>query len=320
VTAGDARGGVRNKVRVPADGGVSRGSLSGSPPPPRPEPKRKKGGPPPFAAAANSLRGMRTPGSSIPAKDPRVGGRDVTADIISAVSLLAQCAAGVLALGYPAAPVAAPPPSVTSPNVPGSTDGGLAGCDDKGEGGAGVDSPRVSRRSPTVGGRPVGSRVEPLRPPRSSPPLKGGKPPVNCWGCGVAGHLLRRCPFFTKIRGWCGKGGERSPATRGGEPSPGAPGNVTGPPGRVALGLPVRRPTPPQREADPDKATDLAAHCGPPARGHIEVQRRGRQATSPMVGTAAATSAAAAKGARSRGAGAAVSRPAPEVIAPGKGI
>jgi len=34
-----------------------------------------------------------------------VGDRDVTADrIISAVSLLAECAAGVLSLGYPAAP------------------------------------------------------------------------------------------------------------------------------------------------------------------------------------------------------------------------
>jgi len=171
VTAGDARGGVRDKVRAPADGGVLRGSLSSSPPPSRPEPKRKKGGPPPFAAA-NSIRGMRTPGSSIPAKDPRVGGRDVTVDIISAVSLLAQCAAGVLALGHPAAPVVAPPPSA-SPNVPGSTGGGLVGRDDKGEGG--VDSPRVSRRSPLVGGRPVGLWVEPLRPPRSSPPVKRRK-------------------------------------------------------------------------------------------------------------------------------------------------
>jgi len=156
-------------VRAPADGGVLRGSRSSSPPPPRPEPKRKKGGPPPLVAAANRIKGMRTPGSSIPAKDLRVGGRDVTADIISAVSLLAQCAAGVLALGYPAAPVAASPPSVTSPNVPGSTDGGLAGRDDVSKGGVReCNSPRASGRSPPVGGRPVGLRVEPPRPLRSS--------------------------------------------------------------------------------------------------------------------------------------------------------
>jgi len=150
VAAGGARGGGEDKVRAPADGGVSRGSLSGSPPPPRPEPKRKKGGPPPFDAAAKVVKGMRTQGSSIPAKDPWVGGRDVMADILSAVSLLAKCAAGVMSLEYPAAPVAASPPSVIkSPNVPGSTDGGLAGRDDRDEGGAWkVYSPRASRRSP----------------------------------------------------------------------------------------------------------------------------------------------------------------------------
>jgi len=156
-TSSAAAGGVRggeDRVGAPADGGVLRGSLSSSPPPPRPEPKRKKGGPPPFVAAANGNKGMRKPGSSIATKDPWVGGRDVTADIISAVSLLAQCAAGVLALGYPAAPVEASPPSVTSPNVSGSTDGGLAGRDDKGEGGAWAEnSPRASRRSPLVEGR-----------------------------------------------------------------------------------------------------------------------------------------------------------------------
>jgi len=94
--ASGARGGGEDKGRAPADGGVLRGSLSSSPPPPRPEPKRKKGGPPPFAAAANMVKGMRIQGSSIPAKDLRVGGRDVTAEIISAVSLLAKCGRGVV--------------------------------------------------------------------------------------------------------------------------------------------------------------------------------------------------------------------------------
>jgi len=75
--AGDVRGGGKDKVRAPANGGVSRGSLSSSPPPSRPEPKRKKGGPPSFVAAAKKTEGMRTQGSSIPAKDPRVSGRDV---------------------------------------------------------------------------------------------------------------------------------------------------------------------------------------------------------------------------------------------------
>jgi len=312
-------GGGEDRARAPADGGVSRGSLTSSPPPLRPEPKRKKGGPPPFAAAAKKVEGMRTQGSSIPAKDPRIGGRDVMADIFSAISLIAKCAAGVMSLEYPAAHVAAsPPPVATSPNVPGSTDGELEGRDDKDEGGSWqVYSPRASRRSPPVGGRPVGSRVEPPRPPRSSPLLKGGKPPVNCWGCGAAGHLLRRCPW---IGGWCGARGVRSPAAdRGGEPSPGAPGNVTGPPVRVALGLAASRPTPPRREADPVKTTDLAAHCGTPARGHTDAHRQGRQLISPAEGTAAAKSATAAKGARSRGAGTAVSRPAPEVIAPREG-
>jgi len=104
-----------------------------------------------------------------------VGGRDVTADIISAVSLLAECAAGVLSLGYPAARAAASPPSVRSPNVSGSTDGGLVGSGDRGKGGTRAgDSPPGPRRSPPVGGRPVGSRVEAPRPPRYFPRYKGG--------------------------------------------------------------------------------------------------------------------------------------------------
>jgi len=45
---------------------------------------------------------MRKPGSSIPAKDRTVGGRDVTADKI--ISLLAECAAGVLLPGVPGLP------------------------------------------------------------------------------------------------------------------------------------------------------------------------------------------------------------------------
>jgi len=135
VIAGGASGGGVGKVGATADGGVLRVSPSSSPPPPRPEPKRKKGGPPPLKAAAckakppspvqaatsgaNNYQGMRTLGSSIPAKDPRVGGRDVTVDkFISAVSLLVECAAGVLTLGYPArAAAAASPPSVPSPDV-----------------------------------------------------------------------------------------------------------------------------------------------------------------------------------------------------------
>jgi len=150
-TAGGARGGGIGKVRAPVDGGVMRMSLSSSPPPPRPEPKRKKGGPPVSDAAARkeeppvSVRpaplraaisgatmeeGMRKLGSSIPVKDPRVGDRDVTADkFLTAVSLLAECAAGMLLLGYPARGAAASPPSVSSPDVLGSTDGGLAGRD-----------------------------------------------------------------------------------------------------------------------------------------------------------------------------------------------
>jgi len=73
VVAGGACGGGMEKVRAPSDGGVSRVSLSSSPPPPRPEPKRKKVGPPPSNAAARKEIGMRTPGSSILAKDRMVG-------------------------------------------------------------------------------------------------------------------------------------------------------------------------------------------------------------------------------------------------------
>jgi len=111
VTVGGARGGGIGKVRAPVDGGALRVSPSSSPPPPRPEPKRKKGGPPPLKAAAcrekppspvqaatsgaGKVTGMRTLGSSIPAKDPWVGGRDVTADkFLSAVSLLAEWGRG----------------------------------------------------------------------------------------------------------------------------------------------------------------------------------------------------------------------------------
>jgi len=123
VAAGGARGGGEDKVRAPADGGVSRGSLSGSPPPPRPEPKRKKGGPPPFDAAAKVVKGMRTQGSSIPAKDPWVDGRDVMADILSAVSLLAKCAAGVMSLeSRPSRP--RPRQSLSPRTYPGRRTGG----------------------------------------------------------------------------------------------------------------------------------------------------------------------------------------------------
>jgi len=193
-TAGGACVRGIGKVRAPADGGVMRVGLSNSPPPHRPEPKRKKGGlPPPSDAAARTrppspawaatrgakIEGMRIPGSSIPAKDLRVGGRDVTADkFISAVSLLIECAAGVFALGDPARGVAASPPSVRYPNVPGSTDGGLAGRDCKSDRG--------------------GRRNVPRRSPPSSLPVGGNL--RTCWGCGAAGHLLRGCPDF---RGWC---------------------------------------------------------------------------------------------------------------------
>jgi len=173
-----------------------------------------------------------------------VGGRDVTVDIISAVYLLTECAAGVLSLEYPAARAAASPPSVRSPNVPGSTDGGLEGCGDMGTGGLRAGNfPLGSRRSPPVGGRPVGSRVEAPRPPQYSPPI-GGKPPLVCWGCGAAGHLLRRCPL---IRELCGASGRSPTAGRGGEPSPGSPGNVTGPPGAGGAGVVSTPHTPPAR-------------------------------------------------------------------------
>jgi len=138
-TAGGARGGGVGKGRAPVSGGVLRVSPSSSPLPPRPEPKRKKGGLPPSNAAtskagppsgASKKCGMWTPVSSIPVKDPWVGGRDVTVDkFLSAVSLLAECGSGVVVLGYPTRGVAASPPMNPSPDVPGSTDGGLAGCD-----------------------------------------------------------------------------------------------------------------------------------------------------------------------------------------------
>jgi len=80
---------------------------------------------------------MRILGSSIPVEDPRVSDRDVTADkFLKAVSLLAECAAGVILLGHPARGAAASPSSVSSPDVSGSTDGGLAGRDTR-YGGAG---------------------------------------------------------------------------------------------------------------------------------------------------------------------------------------
>jgi len=168
MTAGGARGGGIGKVRAPVDGGVLRVSPSSSPPPPRPEPKRKKGGPPPLDAAARKMEppvlvrpalvraarpgairveGMRKLGSSIPVKDLKVGDRDVTADkFLTAISLLAECAAGVLLLCHSARGAAASPPSVSSPDVLGSTDGGLAGRDTRSE----TDGRRkFTRRSPT---------------------------------------------------------------------------------------------------------------------------------------------------------------------------
>jgi len=199
-TAGGACGRGDGKVRAPVDGGVMRVSPSSSPPPPRPEPKQKKGGPPPSAAVrmaepsvpAGPARvraagpgafrdeGMRRLVSSIPVKNLRVGDRDVTVNkFLSAVSLLAECAAGVLLLGHPARGAAASPPSIPSPEESGSTDGGLAGRDTR----YGKDGRRGSaRRSP------------------SGPPPVGGGPKVCCWGCGAAGHLLRGCPDF---RGYC---------------------------------------------------------------------------------------------------------------------
>jgi len=160
-------------------------SLSNSPPSPRPERKRKKGGPPTSHAAVGEDEGMRTPGSSIPAKDRGVGGRDVTADkVLSAVSLMMKCMAGVLALGDSAMSAAASSPSVLSPNVPGSTDGGLEGCGAKSKGGARVGPPQVSRRSPAVPSPKQGAAAEEM--PRGRGGVRPRGSPGNVTGsrCG----------------------------------------------------------------------------------------------------------------------------------------
>jgi len=119
---------------------------------------------------------MRKPGSSIPAKDRTVGGRDVTADKI--ISLLAECAAGVLLPGVPGLPGRArrslAPVSPVPKRIWVDGRGGLEGCGDRDKGGARAGSPRASRRSPPLRGRPVGSRDGIPRP--GIPPGRGESP------------------------------------------------------------------------------------------------------------------------------------------------
>jgi len=298
-TDGGARGGGDGKRRAPVDGGVLRVSPSSSPPPPRPEPKRKKDGPPPSNAAARKVEpsaparpalvraagpgavryeGMRKLDFSIPVKDLWVGDRDVTADkFLAAVSLLAECAAGVLFLGHPARDAASSPPSVASPDASGSMGGGLAGRD-------------------TRDGR-VGRREFPRRSPSGPPPV-GGSPKV-CWGCGAAGHLLRGCPDFRgycrRVRGARVAGGGAVPlgASGRGATHPRGPGVAkappraetvragrdAGPPSPVATEKPGLRPhQPPRGSGRPTQGAGTGAGEPTPApKGAIRQKPRERR-------------------------------------------
>jgi len=247
-TAGGARGGGDGKKRAPADGGVSRVSLSDSPPPPRPEPKRKKGGPPPSNAAAGEDEGMRTPGSSVPAKDRGVGSRDVK--VLSAVSLMMRCMAEVLALGDPAMSAAASPPSVLSPNVPGLTDGGLEGRGAKSKDGARVCPPRVSRRSPRQGGGLSALGMDRSDRPGIPPPYRGEAQ------SGMVGLRFRGAPPspLPLVSGMVRRGGSILRG-QGGSP-PGFPGKRSRPPVWAAVDS---QPTPPCAEWARDLSRTAAA-------------------------------------------------------------
>jgi len=183
-TGGSACRGEGKEEKVISGGdAASRESRSGSPPLPRPKPKRKKG--------------MRTPGSSVPV-EIRFGvtdlDRDVTArEFLRAVSLL--CGPGVLLLG--------PVRRADGTPSPPSKEGEMGSGDCVGAG--------------LRGGVRVGASG-PRRPPhyKPSPPV-GGK--ARCWGCGVAGHLLRSCP---SVRGGsCSR--SQPPRRRRGAPTGGLP-------------------------------------------------------------------------------------------------
>jgi len=235
---------------------------------------------PAATSGAKRVQGMRTPGSSIPAKDLWVGGRDVTADkFISAVSLLVECAAGVLSLGDPARGVAASPSSVPSPNVSGSTDGGLADRD---------------TRSKWDGRRNVSRRSSP-----NSPPV--GKSSRRCWRCGAAGHLLRGCPEF---RGWCRRvRGARAAGDRSVVPGTPRGGHATRP------GTAVKTAARPRAEKARGVDLNRPKEC-PGLRPHQPI--RWPERPSRLGNTGAGEPTPAPKGAKSGSCGCAVSRPAGE--------